>query len=104
MFGERSDIEDMIITLGTPETCLAEVHEEFQLMVQVRKLVASDTSRELVVCVTSMILAGISAIAAATGTKACLDGGTKCQYETTCNFCCTIMSCPWYQVGVCNCT
>jgi hypothetical protein len=47
MFGDRSDIADMIITLGTPETCLAEVHEEVQLMDQGRKLVASDTSREL---------------------------------------------------------
>jgi hypothetical protein len=64
MFGERSDIEDMIITLGTPETCLAEVHEEYQLMGQVRKLVASDTSRELDVCVGALVIGGVAAGAA----------------------------------------
>jgi hypothetical protein len=76
MFGDRSDIADMIITLGTPETCLAEVHEEYQLMDQVRKLVASDTSRELVVCVAALVIAGITAAGAVGATAYTIGSGT----------------------------
>jgi hypothetical protein len=47
MFGDSSDIQDMIVILSNPETCLAEVHEEVEELHQARKLVASATSREL---------------------------------------------------------
>jgi hypothetical protein len=76
MFGDRSDIADMIITLGSPETCLVEVHEEYQLMDQVRKLVGSKTSRELPVCVAALIIAGVSASAAVAATSYQIGSGT----------------------------
>jgi hypothetical protein len=77
MFGDHSDIQDMIIKLGEPDTCLAEVHEEVQWMHQGgRKLVASDTSRKLGVGQATAIIGAIAELGGLAETSYTIGSGT----------------------------
>ena len=77
MFGDLSAIQDMIITLGKPETCRAEVHNEVMLIHHKdRKLLAYGTGRELFGFSFALLFSGLAAFSIFGGTAYQIGSGT----------------------------